>query len=101
MIYQILPNLFLSGIAPANCNGCLREHEITHILTVDAKPLDEQHYPCKKHQSHGNPSYRRPLASFVHVLDCFESNILEKLEECLDVMSNCLKENEQKLLVHW
>ena len=85
---EVYERLFLSGIEEACKLDELQKAGVTHILTLDTRPLSRH-----VHQG-GAFTYK-----FVHISDLASSDMLISIEECLKFVEDGRQGGA--VLVHW
>ncbi|XP_052235802.1 dual specificity protein phosphatase 12-like isoform X2 [Dreissena polymorpha] len=85
---KIVDSLYLGDFTAGTDTELLKEHGITHILTVDMT----QHYlPC-------NPGTEDHM--FVNCMDLPSADLLSRFDECFKFVDNALKSPGNRLLIH-
>lgn len=84
----IVPYLYLGDIGAAYDSKGLKDLNITHMLTIEDNPVNEDKYQDLE-------KYK-----FKKLADHQYSNILEVMEECLEFIHEAVSQ-EKNILVHW
>ena len=83
---KILDNLYLGGVEAAIDTSTLKSCGITHILTIDDRPLSQE-------------TTKGFISKYVHGLDLPDTDLLSHMDECNEFMEE--GENTGGVLVHW
>ena len=82
----ILENLYLGSIEAALHTDILKDAGVTHILTIDDRPLSHE-------------TTNKFTSKYIHGLDLHDTDLLTYFDECIDFINEGRKAGG--VLVHW